>query len=537
MDAETIAYRWEAAMTAVLDLLADQPLLYLMIVIGLGVAIGRITIRGIGLGPAAVLFSAIALTAFAKSMDVDITIPEIIGNLGLILFAFTTGLMAGPNFFASLRTAWKLVVTVTVVIAAAAVTVDLVGSAFHMSTASIAGTFAGALTNTPALAAAGGSAEATIGYATSYILGVILMLVMVAIAFRYGNPDPDTPPEVVDITVRLESDDVTVTELRERHGNRLTFSRLAHDPDEPPVPITDDQVLHRGDLITVIGPRAEVDALIDEIGHRSIHDLTADRSKLDFRRITISSPELAGRKVRELDLDSFDGSITRLRRGDTDMVATPATTVQLGDRVRVVAPPENMAKIARMLGDSSRGLTELNAAAMGFGIALGLAVGLIPIPIPGLGTLSLGAAAGSLIVGLILGRIGRIGPFVTTMPITSAQVITEVGLLLFLAYAGTRAGSLILDAFTSGAIVDILVTGAITSAVMAVGMYAACRFILGVGRIRLAGVLAGTQTNPAHLAFANARGGDDPRIALGYALVYPAAMVVKILLAQVLSTL
>lgn len=523
-------------MTAALELLADRPLLYLALIIGIGVAIGRISVRGVALGPAAVLFSAIVITAVARSMDVTLAIPDLIGDLGLILFAFTTGLMAGPNFFASLRTAWRLVVTVTVVIGVAAVVVHAVGSAFGMSAQTIAGTFAGALTNTPALAAAGGSAEATIGYASAYVFGVILMLVMVAVAMRRGNRDPDTPPTVVDVTVRIESDDVAVADLRERYGDRVTFSRLAHHADQPPRPIADDQILRRGDLVTVIGPGTDVDDIIDEVGHRSIHDLTADRSGLDFRRITISAPDLAGRRVHELDLDAYDATITRVRRGDTDIVATASTTLALGDRVRVVAPPEHMDQLVRILGDSSRGLTELNAAALGFGLALGLAIGLVPIPVPGLGTLSLGAAAGTLIVGLVMGRVGRIGPVVTSMPATSAQVITELGLLLFLAYAGTRAGSLILDAFTSGAIVDILVTGAITSAVMAIGMYALCRWLLRVGRIRLSGVLAGTQTNPAHLAFANARGDDDPRIALGYALVYPAAMVVKILLAQVLST-
>ncbi|MGW0038446.1 aspartate:alanine exchanger family transporter [Gordonia sp. NPDC003376] len=524
-------------MTAILGMFADQPLIYLALIVGIGVAIGRVQVRGVGLGPAAVLFTAIVLTAVGSAVDIELTLPEVIGNLGLVLFAFTTGLVAGPSFFASLRTAWQLVVTVSVVVCVAAVTVYLVGSAFGLSPTAIAGTFAGAVTNTPALAAAGGSAEATVGYATAYIFGVILMLVMVALAFRFGNPDPDTPEKVIDLTVRVESADVTVADLRDRHGNRLTFSRLAHDPAEPPEPVGDDQSLRHGDLVTVVGPPSEVDALVDEIGHRSSHDLTADRSALDFRRITVSAPRWAGRRIRDLELDRYDAAITRLRRGDTDLVATADTPLQLGDRVRVVAPPEQIGQVAGMLGDSSRGLTEINAVALGFGIAIGLAVGLVPIPVPGLGTLSLGAAAGTLVVGLILGRVGRIGPIVTSMPLTSAQVITELGLLLFLAYAGTKAGSLILDAFTSGAIVDMLVTGAACSLVMAVGMYAACRWVLRTGKVRLAGVLAGTQTNPAHLAFANARGHDDPRIALGYALVYPAAMVVKILLAQILSAI
>lgn len=521
-------------MNSVWHTFADQPLLFLAVVVGIGAAVGRIRVAGVSLGPAAVLFTALALTAAASAAGVHISIPTVIGDLGLILFAFTTGLMAGPAFFASLRTAWKLVGVLALVLMASATVVYGVGSAFGLSAETVAGSFAGAVTNTPALAAAGGSAEATVGYASTYLFSVVLMLLMVAVALRFGHEDPDTPPEVVDVTVRVDCADVSVADLRARHGNRLMFSRHARNPDAPATHADDTDVISTGDLVTVVGPLTEVDALIDEIGHRSSHDLTADRRVLDFRRITISAPGLSGRRVRDLAIEDLDGAVTRIRRGDTDMVATEDTVVQLGDRLRVVAPRHRMAQIAETLGDSARGLTELNVPALGFGLALGLLVGMIPIPLPGLGSLSLGSAAGTLIVGLVMGRLGRVGRVPTSMPVTAAQVVTEIGLLLFLAFAGTKAGGLIVTAFTSGAIVDILVTGAATSVVMAVGMYAACRWILRTGRIRLAGVLAGTQTNPAHLAFANARAHDDPRVALGYALVYPAAMVIKILLAQVL---
>ncbi len=520
-----------------MSLLAEQPLLFLTLMIGVGVAAGRVGIRGIRLGPAAVLFATMIVTAWASALDVAIEIPQIVGDLGLVLFAFTTGLMAGPGFFAALRHAWQLVLGVTALICVAALVTQLVGGGFGLSGDAIAGTFAGAVTNTPALAAAGGSAEATVGYATAYVFGVLIMLAVIAVAFRHGNADPDTPTDVIDVTVRVECPDVTVDELRSRHGDRVTFSRVARQPAAPPGHVRDDDTLHTGDLVTVVGPADDVEELAAEIGTRADRDLTADRSTLDFRRITISHPRLAGLRVRDLELDRFDGHVTRVRRGDVDMVATSDTVVTLGDRVRVVAPPGQLAPIARALGDSSRGLTDLNGAALGFGAAAGLALGIVEIPVPGLGTLSIGAAAGTLIAGLILGRVGRVGRVVTTMPLTAAQVVSEIGLLLFLAYAGNRAGSVILDALTGGTIVDMIVTAIVTAAVLAFGMYVLSRWVLRVGRIRLAGVLAGTQTNPAHLAFANARSGQDPRIALGYALVYPAAMVAKILAAQVLVIL
>lgn len=522
-------------MTDFLQFLADNPLIFLGLILGIGVGVGRFDAHGVRLGPAAVLFTAMVLTAWGTGVNVELAVPQILGDLGLALFAFTTGLMAGPSFFSTLRTAWRLVVVVSFFIVLAAAAGLALGRAFDMSPQAIAGTFAGALTNTPALAAAGGTPAATVGYASTYLIGVVTMLIMVAIGLKRGHDDPDTPSVVVDATVRIECDDVAVADLRERHGDRLTFSRMTHHAADPAVPVEDDYVLHSNDLVTVIGPKEEVAETVRELGHLSSHDLTADRSHLDFRRITISDPKLAGRRIRDLELDRLDAAITRVRRGDTDLVATPDTVIQLGDRVRVVAPHEKLKGIAGRLGDSSRGLTEINAVALGLGLALGLSIGLITVPIPGLGTLSLGAAAGSLIVGLAMGRVGRIGPVVTTMPQTSAVVISELGLLFFLAFAGTRAGSLIVKALTSGEIVHMLATGLVMSLILSVGSYTVMRWGLKVGRIRMGGVLAGAQTNPAHLAFANSRSDHDPRVAVGYALVYPAAMVVKILLAQLLS--
>lgn len=520
-----------------MQVFADHPLMFVMLMIGIGVAAGSVSFRNIRLGPAAVLFAAIIATAWADSMGVDIAVPAVVGDLGLVIFAFTTGLMAGRDFFAALRTAWRLVLGVAALITLAGVVGYLVGGALGLSSDAIAGTFAGALTNTPALAAAGGTPDATVGYATSYVFGVLIMLAVIGLAFRYGNYDPDTPAPVVDVTARVDCPDVAVADLRSRHGYRLTFSRVARRPSGPPEHVHDDDTLHTGDLVTVVGPADDVETLIAEIGAPAERDLTADRSTLDFRRITISNPRLAGLRIRDLELDRFDAMITRVRRGDEDLVADSDTVVALGDRVRVVAPPEQLVAVAATLGDSSRGMTELNGVALGLGIAAGMALGLIAIPIPGLGSLSVGAAAGTLIVGLILGRLGRIGPIVTTMPLTSAQVLSELGLLLFLAFAGNRAGSVILDAFAGGTIGDMIITAIAMSLVMSLGMYAVGRWVFRVGRIRLAGELAGAQTNPAHLAFANARSGQDPRIALGYALVYPAAMVAKILIAQALVIL
>ena len=168
-------------------------------------------------------------------------------------------------------------------------------------------------------------------------------------------------------------------------------------------------------------------------------------------------------------------------------------------------------------------------------MALGILIGEIPIFTPTGAYFSIGSAAGTLIVGLIFGRLGRIGPFVTAMPFTAGQVLAEFGLLVFLAQAGANAGGQIEKAFTSGTWLQILLLGIIMTSIMAVGLYVVMRWIFKMGGTKLSGLLAGAQTQPAVLAFANSRTNMDPRVSLGYALVYPVAMIGKILVAQIMG--
>jgi putative transport protein len=218
------------------------------------------------------------------------------------------------------------------------------------------------------------------------------------------------------------------------------------------------------------------------------------------------------------------------------MLASDSLVLQAGDRARVVGPRERMKEISRFFGDSAKGFSDLNPFALAVGLAVGVAIGAIVLPIPGF-NFALGSAAGTLIVGLVFGRLGRIGPFVTTMPVSSAQALTELGLLLFLAQAGSRAGTQIASAFSSGEWIKIFVLGAAVTCVVGLGLFFTMKRFFAVGGTKLSGILGGTQTQPAVLAFANGRTNNDSRVALGYALVYPAAMIVKILLGQILGTL
>ena len=530
--------------------LSKNPVLVLFLLIGLGMLVGHVKVRSVSLGAAAVLFAGIALAAVGVSKGVDLEIPAHLGTLGLAIFTFAIGIQSGPNFFHVIRTAvGPLALMLAFFILAAAAGVGA-GRALGMSGPMIAGTYAGALTNTPALAAAGnaaalagkvpdGTAIATVGYAVAYLYGVIGMLFFCLLALRYRRSDKDAPSPLVNRTIRVErSDGPMIGDISETISGELKFSRLRRGEQGPITRPAREDKLFKEDLVTVVGTQEAVNQVITALGHGSSHSLIEDRKYLDFRRITVSDPKLAGHTVAELDIDhKFGATISRVRRGDTDMVGTPDLVLQQGDRVRVVAPTGRIAELSKFFGDSSRGLSSINPVALGIGMAVGVVIGEWKILTPTGATFSIGSAAGTLIVGLIFGKIGRIKDFVTAMPFTATAVLSELGLLIFLAQAGTRAGGQIANAFTGGDWWKILVTGLVITTIVGLGLYASMRWVVKMGGTRLSGLLGGAQTQPAILAFANERTGADPRVALGYAMVYPVAMIVKIFIAQVLGGL
>lgn len=530
-------------MSSLFHYLADHPVVLVFLLCGLGMALGRIKLRAIGLGAAGVLFCAIVFSAVAPRYGVQLALPSDIGHFGLALFAFNIGITAGPSFFHSVKNFLvPLLATVVLFGAVAAVAYGIGVHLFHLDIAVVAGTYAGALTNTPSLAAAssasGEPALTTVGYSVSYLYGVVGMMIAVLFALRYSRTDRDAPSPLDNQTVVVDrTDKPTIQDILTLVDNKVAFSRVKSG-DQPVQHAAPERVLLKGDLITVVGPRKDINHAATLLGRDSTRSLIQDRSQLDFRRITISDPKIAGRTIASLNLtDDYHATISRVRRGDVDMIAQADLVLQEGDRVRVVAPTKKMPQITKFFGDSAGGLSDINPVILGLGMVVGLLLGGIPIPTGGGSTFHIGAAAGTLIVGLILGKIGRIGSVITTLPYTATIVLSEFGLLIFLAQAGTVAGGQIIHAFSSGEWLSILALGFILTSLLAASVYVVMRWMFGMGGTKLAGYIAGVQTQPAVLAFANARTGFDPRVALGYSLIYPVAMIAKILTTQVLAGL
>lgn len=517
------------------DLLADNPLLLLFVCLAVGSTVGAIRVRGFMFGPAAVLFTALALSAWDSRLE----LPTEIGTLGLAIFAYCIGVASGPSFFGAVRHNLDVVAIVVVLLGACAVVAYGAGRALDLPPAVAAGVYAGALTNTPALAAAteqAGTAGPTVGYSVTYVGGVLLMLLTAAWALRRGAPegDDDAEPEpIVARTVEVTHEGLpSLGELAQESDSPVVFSRVKRGDE---VEVADPEThLAPGDLVAAVGRRDDIEAMSTRIGTLSGERLTLDRRTLDMRRIALSNRRLSGRTVADLGLADFGAIATRIRRGDVDLMARPDMRIHQGDRIRVIAPRERMGEVSRHLGDSERGTGDLNPVGLSIGMTVGLLLGLVPIPSPTGGTFTIGAAAGPLLVGLVLGRATRTGPLVWSLPYTASQLLQFLGILIFLAAAGSRAGGDLVDALEGGEGERIAIAGIVVTVAAALTLILVAR-LLRLSGPRLAGIVAGAQTQPAVLAFAQERTGGDQRVAHAYALVFPAAMITKILAAVLLA--
>jgi len=540
---------------AMLEFLAKSPLLILFGVAGLGYLVGKLRLFGFSFGVAAVLFVGLAVGA----VDPRLELPELVPQVGLVIFVYTLGLSGGPGFFASWRRKGLGSNALALGVIAGSAALAFVFGKLWLGGGLAAGLFAGALTNTPALAAiveahkAGGAdaalaAEPVVAYSLSYPIGVVAVLVAIWIARRLarggsggasagtiGRGDDASSEPVVNATVRIVGAAGAVAGgVRKTAGYTVSFGRMERDGQLSVV--ADETVFCAGDLVTVVGRGRDVERAQAALGVVSERPIDLDRRVLDFRRMFVSNPAVTERPLRELDLPHRYGAvITRVRRGDVELIPDADFVLELGDRVRVVAPRTRLPELERLLGDSYRKLAEIDVITFSLGIALGLGLGAIPVPLPWGGVFKLGIAGGPLLVGLVMGRMGRLGKLVFTLPYSANLTLRQLGIVLFLAGVGTRSGFAFVSTLRhgGGAALALLLAGALLTTVMATLTLVLGRKLLRVPMDTLVGMLSGIQTQPAALAFATEQTDNDLPSA-GYAAVYPVATIAKIVLAQVL---
>jgi putative transport protein len=539
------------------QLLIDNPLLTLMIVAALGYAIGQIRVAGSSLGAAAVLFVGLAFGA----LDPRLRLPDPFYLLGLALFVYTVGLSSGHAFFSGLRRqGLRYSALCVAVLLLAALMLFKLRELLGLSPALTVGIFAGAFTNTPALAAVLDVirttapaatreqllAEPVVAYSATYLIGVIGPMLAMFILPRLWKVDYAREGEQLRArgiigdqlsqrTIRITRDDLSrrpLASLAGAHRWDVVFGRMKRGQELALA--SGDTCLAPGDLVAVVGTAPNLELVTKALGEPSDERLDTDRRELDFRRIFVSNPEAAGKRLADLRLpERFHALVTRIRRGDTEILPHGDTILELGDRVRVVTSPRNMGAISAFFGDSYRALSEVNMLSLCLGLAMGLLLGLVPIPLPGGITLSLGYAGGPLVMALILGARERTGPLVWSLPYSANLTLRQLGLILFLAGIGTRAGSMLITTFAEGGGLVLVLAGAlVTCGAILVALWVGYQ-LLHIPMSLLLGIVAGMQTHPALLSFAGEQTGNDGPL-LGYTAVYPVAIIAKIIIVQLL---
>jgi putative transport protein len=302
--------------------------------------------------------------------------------------------------------------------------------------------------------------------------------------------------------------------------------------DEEFVP-TKYTVLSPRDVVLLVGTGPDLERAIAALGVRSQVHLAERRERVDMRRILVSRKEHVGHTLGELDLARrFNAQITRLRRADVDLIPSPNFKLELGDRLRVVAPRERLPEIAKFFGDSERERGEVDFVALTLGLSLGLLLARVQFPLFGI---SLGVAGGPLVVALVLGYRGHTGSLSWTLPFEINALLRELGLLLFLAGVGVSAGAHVHRiASREGAVLFVL--GAVVTTITTLTLVLLARYWEKAPIIATMGTVAGMQTQPATLAAAFDLSGRSEGTYVAYSVVYPMAMIGKILLAQLLAT-
>ena len=296
---------------------------------------------------------------------------------------------------------------------------------------------------------------------------------------------------------------------------------------------TAESRLAQGDIVAVVGHRAAHQSARHIFGEPSEIHIEHDGAALDYRRVFVSSPGIVGKRVGDLDLQNqLSATITRLRRGDVDIVPDSDTRLEFGDRVRVLTAPANFGAVSRFFGDSIRGTAETDFASVGLGMTMGVILGLARLPLPGGTILRLGLAGGPLIAGLVLGRLQHTEPVTWIIPLSANLTARQIGLVLFQAGVGTRAGYGFLQTLpTSGP--RMIVAGAVVTAGVAMASLIVGHRVLRQPFENVMGLTCAIHTEPASLSFASLiSNSDTPQAA--YARVLPVSTVAKILLAQLL---
>ena len=542
------------------DSVAHIALLYAM-VIAIGVYLGKIKFGGIALGVTFVLFAGILAGHLGLTAPTNIL--TFIQDFGLILFVFMIGLQVGPGFFESfgkggitlnMLSVGTVVLNVAVMFACYFIFFD---TSNPINLPMMVGTMYGAVTNTPGLGAAnealssvfpnGGAPQIASGYACAYPLGVLGIIgATIAIRFicRISLNDEEKALEEADAEdthvkphqMHLQVTNSylagrTILQIHDFLNRDFVCSRLLHD-GHVTIP-NRDTILELGDQLFIVCAEADAEAIIAFIGPEIQVAWEKTDQPMVSKRILVTKSSINGKTLGQMHFSSVYGvNVTRITRQGMYLFASPHLPLQVGDRVMVVGPEDLVNRVADVLGNSIKRLDAPNIATIFIGILVGIIFGSLPIAIPGMPVpLKLGIAGGPLIIAILIGRYGYKIKLVTYTTTSANMMLREIGLVLFLASVGIKAGAGFWDTVVQGDGLKYVYTGVLITIIpiLIIGTLARLKFKFNYYTIM--GMIAGTYTDPPALAYANQICSKEAP-AIGYSTVYPLSMFLRILAAQ-----
>ena len=521
------------------EIIGSQPILTAFLAIGLGYLVGQISIFGFSLGVGAVLFVGLVIGAFAPKAQII----GPIGLTGLIMFLYGIGILYGRQFFEGIFGAGQKYNLLALVACLAGLLVALgLGHIFGIKIGYTLGLYAGSMTSTAALQAALDvvkSKDPSIGYSIAYPFGVIGPILCIYFMTRIVKPKFPVKAQrfhmgeisignalagrrIGDLIAGGTLADLQVTMVRQ--GGRNLVSTV-------------DTELSDGDAVLVVAEREEAIAkAAAQLGKLEPGRLASDRADLDYIRVFVGKAAVVGVPLSRLPMPAgYPTHLLHVRRYDADLVPAPDLMLEFGDRVGVLTPPERKEEIRRHFGDTVKAAAEFSYVSLGIGMVLGVLLGLIPIPIPGVGTVTLGIGGGPLIVALILGKLRRTGPMLWTMPLPANIVLRNFGLAMFLATVGVNAGQPFVRTVAESGLTMLFIGVAILLTTVAIVLLVG-HYLMKIPYDDLVGVASGATGNPAILVYSSKMAPTE-RPDIGYAMIFPSMTLVKVIAAQIVGLL
>ncbi|HHL4560573.1 TPA: putative transporter [Escherichia coli] len=546
------------------DIALTVSILALVAVVGL--FIGNVKFRGIGLGIGGVLFGGIIVGHFVSQagMTLSSDMLHVIQEFGLILFVYTIGIQVGPGFFASLRVSGlRLNLFAVLIVIIGGLVTAILHKLFDIPLPVVLGIFSGAVTNTPALGAGqqilrdlGTPMEMVdqmgMSYAMAYpfgICGILFTMWMLRVIFRVNVETEAQQHEssrtnggalIRTINIRVENPNLHALAIKDvpiLNGDKIICSRLKREETlKVPSP---DTIIQLGDLLHLVGQPADLHNAQLVIGQEVDTSLSTKGTDLRVERVVVTNENVLGKRIRDLHFkERYDVVISRLNRAGVELVASGDISLQFGDILNLVGRPSAIDAVANVLGNAQQKLQQVQMLPVFIGIGLGVLLGSIPVFVPGFpAALKLGLAGGPLIMALILGRIGSIGKLYWFMPPSANLALRELGIVLFLSVVGLKSGGDFVNTLVNGEGLSWIGYGALITAVPLITVGILARMLAKMNYLTMCGMLAGSMTDPPALAFANNLHPTSGAAALSYATVYPLVMFLRIITPQLLAVL